>query len=93
MSETPKHVYPKASMGSSSANVAPNPDFPQLEEDVLQYWDANDTFQQSIDENPSGENSDNEFVFFDGPPLRTACRTMATCSRGMRKTWCRGIRR
>ncbi|ATU19676.1 mupirocin-resistant isoleucine--tRNA ligase [Bifidobacterium choerinum] len=69
MSETPKHVYPKAASGEQSANVAPNPDFPKLEEDVLQYWDTNDTFQKSIDENPSGENSDNEFVFFDGPPF------------------------
>lgn len=69
MSETPKYVYPKAAAGDQSANVTPNPDFPKLEEDVLQYWDTNDTFQKSIDENPSGENSDNEFVFFDGPPF------------------------
>ena len=62
-------MYPKAAAGDQSANVTPNPDFPKLEEDVLQYWDTNDTFQKSIDENPSGENSDNEFVFFDGPPF------------------------
>ena len=66
MSETPQHVYPKASVGEQSANVAPNPDFPQLEQDVLRYWDTNGTFQKSIDENPSGEHSSNEFVFFDG---------------------------
>ena len=65
MSETPQHVYPKASVGEQSANVAPNPDFPQLEQDVLRYWDTNGTFQKSIDENPSGEHSSNEFVFFD----------------------------
>ncbi len=69
MSETPQHVYPKASVGEQSANVAPNPDFPQLEQDVLRYWDTNGTFQKSIDENPSGEHSSNEFVFFDGPPF------------------------
>lgn len=69
MNETPQHVYPKASVGEQSANVAPNPDFPQLEQDVLRYWDTNGTFQKSIDENPSGEHSSNEFVFFDGPPF------------------------
>lgn len=69
MSETPQHVYPKAYSGEQSATVTPNPDFPQLETDVLKYWDDNNTFQQSIDENPSGENSNNEFVFFDGPPF------------------------
>lgn len=69
VSETPQHVYPKASVGEQSANVAPNPDFPQLEQDVLRYWDTNGTFQKSIDENPSGEHSSNEFVFFDGPPF------------------------
>lgn len=69
VNETPQHVYPKASVGEQSANVAPNPDFPQLEQDVLRYWDTNGTFQKSIDENPSGEHSSNEFVFFDGPPF------------------------
>ncbi len=69
VSETPQQVDPKASVGEQSANVAPNPDFPQLEHDVLRYWDTNGTFQKSIDENPSGEHSSNEFVFFDGPPF------------------------
>ena len=70
MSETThSHVYPKAAAGEQSANVAPNPSFPQLETDVLDYWDKDDTFQKSIDRNPSGDHSQNEFVFFDGPPF------------------------
>ncbi|KFI57663.1 isoleucyl-tRNA synthase [Bifidobacterium gallicum DSM 20093 = LMG 11596] len=63
------HIYPKAAVGNVSASVAPNPSFPELEEDVLAYWQSNDTFQRSLDENPAGENGSNEFVFFDGPPF------------------------
>ena len=66
---TNSHVYPKAAAGEQSANVAPNPSFPQLETDVLDYWDKDDTFQKSIERNPSGDHSQNEFVFFDGPPF------------------------
>ena len=66
---THSHVYPKAAAGEQSVNVAPNPSFPQLETDVLDYWDKDDTFQKSIDRNPSGDHSQNEFVFFDGPPF------------------------
>ena len=68
------HVYPKANVTAStqenaSAQVAPNPSFPKLEESVLQYWDANNTFRKSIEYRPSGKGSQNEFVFFDGPPF------------------------
>ncbi len=69
MSKSTNHVYPKASVGNQSASVAPNPSFPELEEEVLQYWDKDDTFQQSIERRPSGDHSQNEFVFFDGPPF------------------------
>ena len=60
---------PRPRPGEQSANVAPNPSFPQLETDVLDYWDKDDTFQKSIERNPSGDHSQNEFVFFDGPPF------------------------
>ena len=48
------HVYPKANVTASTqenaaAQVAPNPSFPKLEESVLQYWDANNTFRKSIE--------------------------------------------
>ena len=69
MSESTNHVYPKAAAGEQSANVAPNPSFPKLEESVLDYWDKDNTFQKSIDRRPSGDHSQNEFVFFDGPPF------------------------
>ncbi len=69
VSETTDHVYPKASTGDQSAKVTPNPDFPKLEESVLDYWDTDDTFNKSVERRPSGDHSQNEFVFFDGPPF------------------------
>jgi isoleucyl-tRNA synthetase len=64
-----QHVYPKAAAGEQSAHVAPNPSFPDLEVSVLDYWDKDDTFNKSVERNPSGDHSQNEFVFFDGPPF------------------------
>ena len=69
VSESTNHVYPKAAAGEQRANVAPNPSFPKLEESVLDYWDKDGTFQKSIERRPSGDHSQNEFVFFDGPPF------------------------
>jgi isoleucyl-tRNA synthetase len=40
--------------------------FPQLEREVLDRWQRDGTFQQSIDQRAAG---DNEFVFYDGPPF------------------------
>lgn len=45
-------------------DVVASPNFPQLEEDILSYWDKDGTFQASID-NRTGD----EFVFYDGPPF------------------------
>ncbi|MBB2954628.1 isoleucyl-tRNA synthetase [Bifidobacterium commune] len=70
MSEsTNSHVYPKVSAGESDTRIASNPSFPAMESSVLDYWDKDDTFNKSVGRNPSGDHSDNEFVFFDGPPF------------------------
>ena len=37
--------------------------------DVLAYWEADGTFQASIDARAGGENGSNEYVFYDGPPF------------------------
>ena len=50
-----ENVYPKASEGGETAHVAPNPSFPDMEETVLDYWDKDDTFQKSVERNPSGQ--------------------------------------
>ena len=52
-----------------SAAVPASPDLPALENDVLAHWDADGTFQASIDARPAGEDGGNEFVFYDGPPF------------------------
>ena len=57
-----ENVYPKANEGGETAHVAPNPSFPDMEETVLDYWDKDDTFQKSVERNPSGDHSQNEFV-------------------------------
>ncbi|BBX16727.1 isoleucine--tRNA ligase [Mycolicibacterium duvalii] len=50
-------AYPKPAGGS--------PSFPELERDVLAYWEQDDTFRASI-ENRDGAD---EYVFYDGPPF------------------------
>ena len=52
-----------------SVPVPASPDLPSLETDVLAYWDADGTFQASIDARPAGEQGSNEYVFYDGPPF------------------------
>ena len=47
--------------------VDPKVSFPTLEEDVLAFWEKNDTFQQSIANREGAE----DFVFYDGPPFAT----------------------
>lgn len=46
-----------------------SPDLPAVEEDVLAFWKADNTFQASIDQRDAGEDGANEFVFYDGPPF------------------------
>ena len=65
-------VYPQASASSSDrtpAGVPPTPRFPQIEEAVLAYWAADDTFQASVAQREAGVDGANEFVFYDGPPF------------------------
>ncbi|MCP9272677.1 isoleucine--tRNA ligase [Mycolicibacterium arenosum] len=50
-------AYPKPASGS--------PNFPELEREVLDFWDADDTFRASIDRRDGAD----EYVFYDGPPF------------------------
>ncbi|MDO5750908.1 MAG: isoleucine--tRNA ligase [Rothia sp. (in: high G+C Gram-positive bacteria)] len=61
-------IYPKASALNASA-VPASPSFPKLEEAVLDYWKNDGTFKASVDGRPAGDNGENEFVFYDGPPF------------------------
>jgi isoleucyl-tRNA synthetase len=63
-------IYPRASSaGAAAPGVPASPRFPEIEERVLAYWAADDTFRASVQNRPAGENGANEFVFYDGPPF------------------------
>jgi len=69
-------TYPKVSTDPHGAEgdgvpstLAQNPKFPQIEEGVLAYWRADDTFRASVEQRDAGTDGDNEFVFYDGPPF------------------------
>ncbi|MEO8458198.1 MAG: isoleucine--tRNA ligase [Chloroflexota bacterium] len=42
--------------------------FPKLEQEVLEYWKQNNTYQKSVDQRPE----DNVYVFYEGPPTANA---------------------
>jgi isoleucyl-tRNA synthetase len=50
-------AYPRPASGS--------PSFPDLEVEVLDYWERDDTFRASIQQRDGAE----EYVFYDGPPF------------------------
>ncbi len=58
-------VYPVVDMTAGGETGRSTPSFPDVEQHVLSYWDADNTFAASI-ENRSGSP---EFVFYDGPPF------------------------
>ena len=69
--------YPKSSENNQPAEgssdehrhaappVSPSPNFPAIEEEVLGFWKADDTFRASIENRADAE----EWVFYDGPPF------------------------
>ncbi len=65
-------TYPKVdpcSVGEPDKGVAPSPDFPAIEAAVLQTWDRDNTFRESVANRDAGDDGSNEFVFYDGPPF------------------------
>ncbi len=61
-------TYPKVSH-TDATTVPATPAFPAIEEQVLAYWKADGTFEASVEQRDAGEDGDNEFVFYDGPPF------------------------
>lgn len=63
-------MYPLASSAPDGRTPA-SPRFPEIERRILAYWDEDGTFQASIDQRPTRneDGSQNEFVFYDGPPF------------------------
>src|SRR3954462_3148840 len=67
-------TYPKAAHdphgpARGGAEVPSSPRFPEIEERVSRYWDADGTFRASVEQRDPGTNGSNEFVFYDGPPF------------------------
>ncbi|MGK3947302.1 isoleucine--tRNA ligase [Microbacterium sp. K2] len=61
-------TYPRSSFGPAAdqaASVAPSPRFPQIEREVLDFWETDQTFRASIEQ----REGDDEWVFYDGPPF------------------------
>ena len=58
-------TYPRQSAFGPAADLAPSPRFPQIEEDVLAFWDRDETFRASIEQREGAP----EWVFYDGPPF------------------------
>jgi isoleucyl-tRNA synthetase len=61
-------TYPRSSFGPAAdqaATVAPSPRFPQIEEEILDFWKTDDTFRASIEQREGSP----EWVFYDGPPF------------------------
>ena len=54
-------TYPRA----GASEVPAQPDFPELEQRALAYWNAHGTFRKSIEQ----RDGEPEFVFYDGPPF------------------------
>ncbi|MGL5809737.1 MAG: isoleucine--tRNA ligase [Nocardioides sp.] len=61
-------AYPKVSHTGASG-VPASPAFPEIEEAVLAYWAADDTFRASVERRDPTETGSEEFVFYDGPPF------------------------
>lgn len=57
---------PKRSNVPVFAPVPAKPDFPKLEEEVLRFWKADGTFEESVRFREAGGR---DFVFYDGPPF------------------------
>ncbi|MDO4665027.1 MAG: isoleucine--tRNA ligase [Actinomycetaceae bacterium] len=49
--------------------IPSSPNLPQLEVETLKYWEEHATFKKSVESREAGEDGNNEFVFYDGPPF------------------------
>ncbi|CAL4859583.1 isoleucine--tRNA ligase [Microbacterium sp. MM2322] len=62
-------TYPRPSAFGPAADattpVVPSPRFPDVERDVLAFWEHDDTFRASIAQRDGAD----EWVFYDGPPF------------------------
>ena len=51
-------------------DVKSNASFPEIEEEVLKYWQENNIFNKSVENREAKiDGKNNEFIFYDGPPF------------------------
>lgn len=65
--DTSSSPSPSTSSALPVLDLSKPPKFPELEEQILSFWDQDQTFQRSINERPG----DQAYVFYDGPPFAT----------------------
>ena len=49
--------------------IQPKASFPEIEEQILDFWKTRKTFEKSVENRPAGDKGKNEYVFYDGPPF------------------------
>jgi isoleucyl-tRNA synthetase len=69
VSTTGQAAQAPADAQAPAAETPASPSFPEIEERVLDYWAADDTFRASVENREAGQDGENEFVFYDGPPF------------------------
>jgi isoleucyl-tRNA synthetase len=58
-------TYPRRNAFGQQNEIVPSPSFPAIEEQVLAFWEKDNTFTASIEQRADGD----EWVFYDGPPF------------------------
>lgn len=58
-------TYPRRNSFGQQIEIVPSPSFPAVEEQILAFWEKDDTFAASLELRSGGD----EWVFYDGPPF------------------------
>jgi len=56
-------------MSARYPTVDPQPRLPEIEREVLAFWEREGIFRESVERRPAGVGGKNEYVFYDGPPF------------------------
>ena len=60
----------------------PRVSFPDLEQEILEFWREQRVFERSVEERPA----DRLFSFYEGPPTANGTPACTTCSRASSRT-------
>jgi isoleucyl-tRNA synthetase len=48
--------------------VSPSVSFPELDRDMMAFWDAQQIFEKSVQRGPDAKSGKGQFIFYEGPP-------------------------